>query len=475
MMRGFLISLLAAALFGCPQQPPPARIEGKVIVGDSLARWPVAVGLVDADNSLAASAPLGLGAQTPLAYAFGNLSKGKYRVVALANVGADEDQNNDVFAWALDEADVDGAVKDKATAKVDVFLGMSDPRRTSVRGVLHVAPEYKDLAMVVAAIRGRANSAGEVVAAVTPDAPGSDGTRAFGLHNLEDGDYTIFAVADVGSDSDSRNNDFAFSSKNLVLVERLRGEEVNGVDLWLGVGDPDMGAIAGTISLTAALPGAELRVIGFREDPGVVGDPGVVALRRVTPGSAAGMPYRLDTLPKGTYYIAAVIEDAEGASNFRWHFTGTHDPAAIDPVGQDVADPIQVDPAGVEGAKEVTVDFALGVGRVGGDITVTNSLERVKSFAVLATQGTELMGSTIVDLPAADAADLNAARTVSYQVFGLEDGAYDIVCVPDCSGDGAFGDELGSRYTFPGTPASATIAGGGRARSDCTVDMSACR
>lgn len=474
------IFVLAAVLWtvACTSS---GSISGKVIVGpgqDGLAVFAILweqQSQTQADGTtrprLVALGTLSLGVAqagtSTFDYTFHGLPKGTYVVGAYADLHDDRDITDDaVTVDVASPLDIDPADDAKRFLTHDVFLAASAPDRGTLKGTVHAGSGVGDSQVAVFVLDGALNNPSAVVVGSTGVASGS--TTPFEVFNVTEGARWLLAQADVGNDGDESNDLYALYPLNPVQVQA--GKVIDGLDLWLGTQGPDLGTIAGTLALNAPLSTLQVQLVVLAASapgggaPVLADDAPIEAIVNVDARSKREVPFQIPSLRPGAHFLAAVVEsrDADGVTRRATRiYSVANKETAID-TRQEAAQSLR---------------FPLGVGRCSGRITVKGAPAELRTVAVFAlVPGGDISpgvpGSPVVrDALGVGIATTNGAGQASYQLFGLEDGTYDMALIPDLNGDGSFQEEYSAGRIFNGTPLRVTVAGGGRVSSDFDVTL----
>lgn len=475
--------VIASALLGaaCAQT---GAIEGKIVVGpgqDGLAvmavlwqQQPATAANGTTQPKLVALGQLAVGIAGrdggTFDYTFHSLDKGTYVVGAYADLHDDRDITDDTRS--IDEDSplvVDPTDKTKQTLKHDVFVGVSAPDRATVRGTLHLSAHAAAAPLHLYVLTGGLNDpTAKVVGSATPG-PGTD--VPFALFNVPPGQVYLVAVADIGNDGNPENDLYAFYPLNPFTT--TGGKDTTGVDLWMDRQAPELGSYAGKLVFNAPLATLRVQLLVLASAAQNGGAPqlgnqaDIEAIVNLDATSTLEVPFVVPSLKKGSHFLAAVVVSHEGDGV-------THSATRIYP--------------GAGSGKEVALDtgdalsqelrFGLGVGRCSGTIKLHGAPAALKTVAVFALlPGGDVSpgvpGSPLIHDELAVAVQPTGGEAVaSYQLFGLEDGTYDIALIPDLNGDGSVQDDYQANQTYNGTPLKVTVTGGGRVGSDFDVKLS---
>lgn len=426
--------------------------------------------------------------QARFPFQFHSLRAGRYMLAAWVDANGDGETTGDPLQInSLDIVTLDPEVETMRTATRDLYVGLSGPGFATIRGTLHrssAAAAYSTLITVLDRPFGSGdgrpddettneNDRDPVQLATIEVGPGMTDVP-FALFNVPPGngaggrDVYVLAVANVGNDDDIRNDLYATAAVNPIRIDGLARLEATGADVWIDRHGPDVGGIDGTVSLNAPLANGHLQLIAFDRDP-YGGQDGTTAQilaisNRYLSSSATAIPFTVPGLRLGSVYLAAILSasTAPGApSSVRVYPGAFRDPAPI---------VLSVDQPRVTGTT-----LEMGVGRVSGTFRVTDARPpRPGDFPVnqLAICATRRSGGSI-QIPTYEVIDLRSAKSGSFELFGLEDGAFDIVAVAD-TWNGASGwieSTITSGADHPANPPSITILGGSREGADFDITV----
>lgn len=331
----------------------------------------------------------------------------------------------------------------------DVHLSRSAPGTATVRGTVHVGGRALERELTVSLMDGPMNKAGSRLVAIR-SVCGTGEARPFTFFNVPEGRLDLVAFAYPNGEDDFSL--YGMLPTNPIRVDLAKTDLVEGLSVWLDAQAPELGSISGAVHFSAPAHEAVVQVMSYDRDPA---DPDArltaIEMLRPEPG-AESVAFTLRSLALRPHYVAAYVEvvDSDGTA----HATARvhqHDRS----------------PAGVAltaGAPHGSVSLSLGLGRVSGDIALTNARPTLKSVFVLATVDGDVVAwdefaGSVVDGVFTTSAD-------HYTLFGLDDGDYQMVLVPDISGDGRPEDEIAARWTFGAEPAEVSISGGARVGAD---------
>jgi uncharacterized protein (DUF2141 family) len=463
---------LAALLAGCVET---ASIQGNVTVGPGQEGLAVFAVLWEVDTTTGSRPQLvALGTQSlgvaqagtsTFKYSFYGLQRGTYVVGAWADLHDDREITDDaITADTLAPLEVDPADAARRLVRHDVFLGASGPDKATVRGTLHVAAAgVGSTARLYALDRPVNDPEAQVLATAAVVATAA---TPFSLFNVPPGPVHLFAQVDVGDDESEGNDLFAIHAMNPLTL--AQGGELAGQALWAGVQAPDLGSIAGRLVFNAALPSLAVQLVVLAPTAQAGGPPAlsdtaaIEAIVNVDAGGRVEVPFELPSLRPGLHFVAALVRTADADGTVRQAqriYSVASKETAIDTRD--------------EGARDVR--FSLGVGRCSGSIRLAGAPSTLRSVAVFAlvpgvSQGPGLPGQpAIYEAQAIPVSASNGQVTTAYQLFGLEDGTYDLALIPDLNGDGSYQEEYAAERIYDGAPLRVTVEGGGRVGSDFAV------
>ncbi len=496
-MRIFLVFAAIVALAGCTQ----TGISGTVHVGSgengvAIVAFLLQVsdsGAIDLSNAVEISQlVVGTAGKSggTFGYTFDVLTAGRYVVGAYADVHDDRQlTGDDPLTVNLDQPiTIDPSSSKTASATQDIWIGMSAPARTTIRGTLHLSATAA-ASPVYVALLDRGMLVQGVAAIQEISVPAGSGSEVpFALYNVPasaDCKYAsagsslpntpcslhLIAQADVGNDDNSTTPNYAndlYALSTLNPITTKAGQEIQGADLWLGTQDPKLGSISGTATFNAPLSTLQLQLMVLTPDPTATAPvlsnaSDVEAILNVPVASMMSANFTIPSLKLGTHFLVAAVDDSTAPSTLfaqRVYSTNNKDtPIAL------TAD--QKDQKGLE--------FPLGVGRVSGTVDVTGAPKTMSFAVVFALPPADFVpGGFTPDTQREAVVPMtltNGSGSASYVVFGLEDNTYTMQLIPDVNGDGDLNDEYQAKQIFNGDPPTVTINGGGRQQSDFTVDI----
>lgn len=397
------------------------------------------------------------------AYAFGALEKGSYVVGAYLDANDDRDPTCDEHSWDFEHpVAVDPATDAGTLVFHDVFLAKSAPDLGTITGTLHMSAAARQLPVTLYLLDGPLGPSATRPLAQLDVCQGNEDVP-FRFFNVPPGSAHLMATADVGQDdgstdacADGMENDlYAFAP----VVTAQAGATASGVELWLDRDSPG-GVLAGNVVPSARLPGLRLQLAVFQADPLQNRDAGIVGMLDVAAGADSAVPFAVGALPLGRLYLVGFPRTREaGCRVLRSSAVYARSGLGVAAVELSSDRPSQRD-----------IVFPVGVGRVSGHIVLTNapaSLARV--FVAASVPG--LAGPDVRQLDTYEGSVTDGVFRADYELFGLEDGRFDMAVVPDVSGDGWLDDEWQRGYQFPGAPPSIEIVGGDRKGCDFLLDL----
>jgi hypothetical protein len=465
-----LLAPLALALLTACFGP---TIEGKVVVGEGqeglvvyAVLWRDDVGRSNPADFVAVEAwPVGTATRTGgrFDYAFVGVAKGRYVVGAFADRGGDSAITDDVFALnSATPLDVDPEVPALREQQQDIFVAASRPGRATLAGTLQAGATAAPLAVQLLALdRAIEDPAARVLAAATL-APGA--ARSFRLFDLPPGPLHLVGIADVGNDADPSNDLYAVHPANPLRVEPDRTQD--GVDLWMDAQAPDLGRIAGRVTLNAALPRLHVQLLALSATqpagapaPLLAADASVESIVNLDLSGRDSADFVLPNLKKGVHFLAASLQttDPDGTSLSASRLHGIE--------GREIG-------LDTERPESQNVRLGLGVGRCSGNIRLHGAPATMTTAGLFALvpggvpQPGQLAQPVIHDVLVVPARPVNGEVNAVYRFFGLEDGTYDLSLIPDLDGDGTYQAEYEARRVYASSPAQVTVTGGGRVAAD---------
>lgn len=395
-------------------------------------------------------------------YLFHSLAAGEWLIGGWLDRHDDRDPTGDVIT--VDELTVlvlDPADPERRLAKHDLFVGMSGPGRGTLRGMLHRSERARDLPVSVLVLDGPINDPNaRAVAAATVDA-GLDG--AFTAFNVPPGNVHLVALADIGADGKFTNDLIAISAANPVLVDLEDHRVTEGLELWLDRQAPALGSLSGTLTLNAPLPTARYQLAVYNADPRGETAPALLALLNLSPQNATSVPFTVPSLPLGDLYLAGFIETFVKG--------GTLDTFRIYPGGGADAKGI---PLTAEAPHAANLALPMGVGRASGRIRVAGLKHEVTQAAVLAVvRDPTGARDEIRQLEIFPGETSGGVFTSSFDLFGLEDGPFELQLIPDNTGglEDWIQDRYEQGFVLASTPTEITITGGSREGADFDVTL----
>ncbi len=405
-------------------------------------------------------------------YNFNQLDKGWYTIGAFLDSGVDPqpDINKDVH-WEEDNqffVDPNGTPRQ---ATDDICIGMSCPDRATIKGTLHISANASQWPTAVVWQNWRFGVARpSATDSFSPKqhvtffpATGVAGDIPFVLFNVPLESVYLWADANVNNDAQGVVDLFGLPRVNPITLD-ANNREVDNVDIWLDRQAPDLGSISGTVTLSGALANAHLEIDVFSNNPTQTRSPTIVGVLELDAAGKVSVPFQLPSLPIGPLYLLAFLQTSVNGSTVStygaYSSTGTGATAIT----------LTTDAPAQNG-----IDVALGVSLVSGTVTLAHvpTTPALSQVFVLATDPTKAPPDDVIDGVQLAVTQSNGSASLSYQLFGLVDGTYNMTLVPDTSHDGNYTDERAAHYGFKGTPAQISIVAGGRQRSDFNVDMAA--
>lgn len=458
MKRPAAAMLLALAL-GCGTG---GTIEGRIVMAEGPEGLDVYAALYRVD-ALSRLYPLGqrrvdvtrtAGGET--SYRFDALFSGRYVIAAFVDhAGTGRIDEN------LDEAElsevvfIDPSAADQRSANLDLYLGMSAPNKVTLRGTLHLSERARQLPVSLYVLDGPIDD--PEVQVVRHRTIAGRGEVPFHFHNISKGSVHLLATADVGGDGRLDNDLLALSHQNPVAVDPSRGSEVDGLELWLDLQAPHLGGISGALMRNGVVSNHVIQLAAYDRDPTLDADARTMALLNVSPSSEHVLPFSMPSLPLGQLYLVAFHGVDEGdrmPSTWRvWPGMGKE------------ALPLRLD---ADTRLREDVQFPLGVGRISGTLNLEKVPGTVSKLAVVAFSLGEIRQLDVLSL-----SPIDGRISAPFEMFGLEDGRFELQLVPDASGDGRFEDEVAAEYYFSCRPGTVEIVGGDRAGCDFEASLGA--
>jgi len=457
---------LAALLGACSS----GTIEGDIVVGAGFGGREIVSVLwrEDASGTLQAVEVQPMGATEDSGgrylYRFVALQKATYVVGAWLDANGDGSPECDLHAWdSQSPLEVDPDVPAKETAHHDVYLGTSAPGRITVTGTVHLSARARAVPVSVLALDRPINDpAGNLLAET--EICGTAMDVPWAAYNLPPKVHFV-AIADIASDDGSRNACAERLDNDLFAFGRPVSADaattvVRDEDLWLDTDAPGAGTLAGTVELSAALPSVRVQMTVFSTDPSRDASAAMIGIVNVSPGEGTSVPFHVGSLPLGKLYLVAFPMSREPDCRL---LQGS-------PVYRRTRDGIAPFELTAEVPSVTDIAFPVGVGRVSGTIHLLNAPATLQDVFVVASQpdaGTNVVQQE--DRFSGQAADGTFAT--GYELWGLQDGTFDLSIVPDLSGDGWYQDEVDSGRYFT-NPTKVTVVGGDRKGLDFEVDLS---
>lgn len=339
----------------------------------------------------------------------------------------------------------------------DVYVLKSGPGTVTLSGTLHLGSRARERPTSVALLDGplqRASSRIRAVRAVCAIGP----TRDFTLHNVPEGRYDLVAFAHAVRDEEFSL--YGLLSTNPLRVDPDTRSDVDDLQLWIDLQSPDLGGISGTLTFNAPIGDAVIQLMTFDRDP-VDPDARATAVELIRPNpNAVSVPFVLPSLALRSHHLAAAIEVVDSNGSFQVtsrQYRHTRSDPGI---------PLSA------AAPHAEITLSLGLGRVSGDIELTNAPADLTSVFVLATvQGDDGLEVEVFDEFRGSVTDGVFRTPGPYTLFGLTDGTFEMVLVPDVSGDGWLQDEINANYTFGSDPPKITVVSGSRVGADFRVRL----
>jgi|GEM_PF-2325474 len=300
----------------------------------------------------------------------------------------------------------DGRVHGSVSRSGDtlVFLQVRDPALGSVSG--DILLDGPSAGPVVAGLFAGTDFNAGPIAFVPATATANPLVYTYTFVNLDEGDYTVFAVADVDDDglfdddADGDNQDDVSALSNLVTIAFPAARDATNVDLQIENG-------AGEVVIDYTIDDAVLGDVTLLACPAGAGvGPGCDQLTQVLAGAPRTGAFRWRFVPDGSYDIYAMADvNGDGGSDF----TATADPSPADVAGDVV---------------NVTLDVNPPNGSVFGVINLPGPLPAGGSIGVaVMPRGAMLGGPPLYFAQATPTAD---PLVWAYTIGAMSDGAYDV-------------------------------------------------
>ena len=223
-------------------------------------------------------------------YQFTDLPQGRYFLMVRADVGENDDLDDDISAVYPDKvAVVPSDPNSRNLTGIDMYLDVQNPSWGSLGGTLYVHEKFQGQRITVVAsqelpnVNGNPTGEEQTRLQVWPSCMGivdtveGQGTYDFSCGNLTSGTYYLVALidmegVDLGLDGDADTNNtapwaVAYPHGSFEIdVDVVAKRSYQGIDFYLGAKDPRLGSISGKVAVSASVPGGTLGVYLFRTE-----------------------------------------------------------------------------------------------------------------------------------------------------------------------------------------------------------------
>ena len=204
------------------------------------------------------------------AYEFKNLNQGQYYVMLFVNINNDTDTDNDevsVFPDPVAIVPCDPISQDRTN--IDLYGGVQNPEWGSIEGELHVAEAFRDKRIVVVAAQQKPSGL-EFWPSSADFLAGNAGseTRHFNLRNINQGDFWVAAIVDIPKEELEQGDQLIYISPyspySISIADGFTPPTiVTNAVFYVGMADPALGSVRGTITLPAAVADGAMGVYLF--------------------------------------------------------------------------------------------------------------------------------------------------------------------------------------------------------------------
>jgi hypothetical protein len=369
------------------------------------------------------------------------LGSGSFYVIAGVDVGADGSAANDIMAASpAGPFELDPAVEGKKQATgAEIWLGLADPERGSIEGNIMLGEQYRTLRPYLFVFDRQPAEGVEPVAVTLAEPANAEGRTSYIATVDNTAGYHVYAALDPAGDGLGTDDDIWTAHPTnpvAVMVEDPEKRHATGIDFWIGMQNPELAHLSGTLALSAPLP-TGTAFVALLDAP--VGQHRRIVGYQPVDISAGGttFAYEMLNVPFGTWYPVAVVENAAGKQAL-----GVRQAAVV---------------LSTTAPSAGAVDFTVGVGLVKGRITVideTAAYGEVLVLLVPAGTSRAVAGEWFpLGLP-----DSTGRRTGNYELFGAPEGTFDMYAILDKNNDQDYVDDMNAGNITAGP--DVTVSGG---------------
>ncbi|RJO67506.1 MAG: hypothetical protein C4523_09235 [Myxococcales bacterium] len=194
---------------------------------------------------------------TDVAYKFDDVPTATYYLMLYIDIGNNEDDIDDVASVYPDRVVV--VQENPVHMGIDLYAGRQNPDWGSVGGTMYVAEQFQDRQIVVVAAQQKPGGDVEFWPSSVdftyppPESREGEQARAFNLRNLPDGNYYVIAFINMGEDQAPPAQFSPYSPYEILFSDESK-RNYAGETFYVGVADPNLGSVSGTITLSGRVP-----------------------------------------------------------------------------------------------------------------------------------------------------------------------------------------------------------------------------
>ena len=342
-------------------------------------------------------------------YSFSDIPQGTYWLVAVAAEANAQDFENPVKLVIHEDSPFAFIPDAQGFDAMDLYLDVQSPGLGSISGTVYTqadAATNSDYRVYCAATDEEPTMEGmpPIIAITLIESLTVDGNSAFAafvLPNLAADDYWVFCALENRATGSTLAVDYDGPH---TLTQGGPGSHIEGLEYFLGVGDPNLGTIAGTVSTRYPATAGFSIVVGLYDQPPADGVTPVGYQYFVADGQTTDFPYLLENLQSDDYWAGAVL--LAGMNRMVAYVQYENSPVSID-----------VDNAG---AKNIDgIDMYLNNGILSGTLDVLPPFQMPGSVAWLSLTPPLVANTVMVKVSLTDSTQTPGHMEGTFSVSGL--------------------------------------------------------
>ena len=245
-------------------------------------------------------------------FSFDNIPQGAYWLVAVAAEANAPDFENPIKLAMHEDSPFNFVPDAQGFDAMDLYLDVQSPNLGSISGTVYTQAEAatnSDYRVYCAATDEEPTMEGmppitaiTIIESLAVD--GNTASSAFVLPNLAADDYWVLCVVENHTTGSILAVDYDGPH---TLTQGGPGSHIEGLEYFLGIGDPNLGTIAGTVETRYPATAGFSIVVGLYDQPPGQGVNPVGYKYFVTDGQTTQFPYLLDNLQSDDYWVGTVL------------------------------------------------------------------------------------------------------------------------------------------------------------------------